>query len=84
MEITIIWFSDKTHTTRKNGIFSQRQKNTWPKNHSFPEENEDHEEKCKIIYCDNVGKNKTLEEKGAKKEKLTLNLGHQALHSKMS
>ena len=36
------------------------------KNHLFPEENEDYEEKVKIIRCDNAGENKTLEENCAK------------------
>ena len=38
----------------------------------------------KIIFCDNTGENKTLEENCAKHfEKIILNLRHQALHRKM-
>ena len=69
MEVPSILFSQKTHTPNQNGIYSQRKIILTEKVTPFLDKTNTMKKNVKIIYCDGVGENKTLEENCAEKSK---------------
>ena len=62
MEVPKTVFSYKTQTQNKNGLSSQKKKYLNENVTPSLEKTNTSKENAKIIFCDNIDKNKTLEE----------------------